>query len=70
MKGIIDRFEGDLVVIEVDGKTRNVSKELVGSKVKVNDVVEFVNEKWIVNEEESEKRRKKIKSLMESVWEE
>ena len=31
MKGIIDPFEGDLVVIEVDGKTRNVSKELVGS---------------------------------------
>ncbi|MFJ5624405.1 DUF3006 domain-containing protein [Peribacillus loiseleuriae] len=69
MKGIIDRFEGDLVVIEVDRKTQNVPKELVDSKVKVSDVVEFVNEKWIVNEEETEKRRKKIKSLMESVWE-
>ncbi|MGE8078744.1 DUF3006 domain-containing protein [Peribacillus loiseleuriae] len=69
MKGIIDRFEGDLVVIEVDGKTQNVPKELVDSKVKVSDVVEFVNEKWIVNEEETEKRRKTIKSLMESVWE-
>ncbi|MFJ7974433.1 DUF3006 domain-containing protein [Peribacillus sp. JNUCC 23] len=69
MKGIIDRFEGDFVVIEVDGNTQNVPKELVESKVKVNDVVEFVNEKWVVHEEETEKRRKKIKSLMESVWE-
>lgn len=69
MKGIIDRFEGDLVVIEVDGNTQDVPKALVESKVKVNDVVEFVNEKWVVNEEETEKRRKKIKSLMESVWE-
>ncbi|WP_028392364.1 DUF3006 domain-containing protein [Bacillus cihuensis] len=69
MKGIIDRFEGDLVVVEVDGKTINVPKKLVDSKVKVSDVVELVNEKWMVNEAETEKRRKKIKSIMESVWE-
>ncbi|MBA9026169.1 DUF3006 domain-containing protein [Peribacillus huizhouensis] len=69
MKGIIDRFEGDLVVVEVDGKTINVPKKLVDSKVKVSDVVELVNEKWMANEAETEKRRKKIKSIMESVWE-
>ena len=69
MKGIVDRFEGDFVVIEIEGNTKDVPKETLNPSVKVNDVVELVDGKWIVKEEETEKRRKEIKALMDSVWE-
>ena len=69
MKGIVDRFEGDFVVIEIEGNTKDVPKKQVDSSVKVNDVVELVDGKWIVKEEETEKRKKEIKALMDSVWE-
>ena len=59
MKGIVDRFEGDFVVIEIEGNTKDVPKKQVDSSVKVNDVVELVDGKWIVKEEETEKRRKR-----------
>ncbi|MFJ7826136.1 DUF3006 domain-containing protein [Psychrobacillus sp. NPDC096623] len=69
MKGIVDRFEGDIVVIEIDGKTQDISKDIVNSDVKVSDVVELVNGKWVLRKEETDKRKKEIKSLMDSVWE-
>lgn len=69
MKGIVDRFEGDLVVIEVEGKTQDIPKDLVNEDVKVNDVVELKDGKWIARKEETTKRKKEIKALMDSVWE-
>ena len=69
MKGIVDRFEGDFVVIEIEGNTKDIPKKQVDPSVKVNDVVELVDGKWIVKEEETEKRKKEIKALMDSVWE-
>ena len=69
MKGIVDRFEGDFVVIEIEGNTKDIPKKQVDSSVKVNDVVELVDGKWIVKEADTERRRKEIKALMDSVWE-
>ena len=69
MKGIVDRFEGNIVVIEIDGNTQDISKDIVNSDVKVSDVVELVNGKWVTKKEETDKRKKEIKSLMDSVWE-
>lgn len=68
-KGIIDRFEGDLVVIEVDGLTRDIAKTEVDPEVKVGDVVHLVDGKWQSDPHESKKRSEKIKKLMDGVWE-
>jgi len=69
MKGIVDHFEGNIVVIEIDGNTQDISRDIVDSTVKVNDVVELVNGFWITQKEESATRSKEIKNLMDSVWE-
>ena len=69
MKGIVDRFEGNFVVIEIEGNTKDILKKQVDSSVKVNDVVELVDGKWMVKEADTERRRKEIKALMDSVWE-
>jgi hypothetical protein len=69
MKGIVDRFEGEFVVIEIDGVTKDIMKSDVDDHVKAGDSVLFLDSKWIVDENETKKRSKEIKKLMDDVWE-
>jgi hypothetical protein len=69
MKGIVDRFEGEIVVIEVDGVTVDILKDIVDAGVKVGDSVECINGKWMTDEAATEHRAKNIKGLMDDVWE-
>ncbi|MEC2053913.1 DUF3006 domain-containing protein [Peribacillus psychrosaccharolyticus] len=69
MKGIVDRFEGEYAVIEVDGKTRDVKRNLFADSVRVSDVVILKNGKWERDSDETLKRKKEVKKLMDSVWE-
>lgn len=43
LKGVIDRFEGDWAVIELDGESepRNVSRKLVPKRAKEGDYLQF-----------------------------
>lgn len=69
MKGIIDRFEGEYAVIEVDGETRDVKRNLIADSVRVSDIVILKNGKWERDSDETLKRKKEVKKLMDSVWE-
>ncbi|OZM56326.1 hypothetical protein CIB95_13000 [Lottiidibacillus patelloidae] len=69
MRGIIDRFEGNIVIIEIEGKTKDYSRNNVDSSVKQNDVVVYRDGRWIPDGEETKKRSEKIKKLMTDVWE-
>lgn len=59
MKGIVDRFEGEYAVIEVDGKTRDVKRKLIADSVRVSDVVILNNGIWERDSDETDKRKKK-----------
>jgi hypothetical protein len=69
VKGIVDRYEGDLVVIEIDGVTKDYLKADVDPNFKVGDTVVFVEGKWLTDEEQTKNRSKQIKKLMDDVWE-
>lgn len=69
MKGIVDRFEGEYAVIEVDGKTRDVKRNLIADSVRISDVVMLKNGVWERDPDETTKRKEEIKKLMDSVWE-
>ncbi|MGF7050327.1 AmiR/NasT family two-component response regulator [Paenibacillus sp. DS2015] len=69
MKGIVDRFEGDYVVIEIEGQTRDIDKSDVAVSVKVGDVVIFVAGVWKTDATETGQREQQIKKLMDDVWE-
>lgn len=69
MKGIVDRFEGEYAVIEVDGKTRDIKRNLIADSVRVSDVVILKNGNWERDSDETDKRKKEVKKLMDSVWE-
>ncbi|AXI09231.1 DUF3006 domain-containing protein [Oceanobacillus zhaokaii] len=69
IKGIIDRFEGNIAVVEIDGMTKDYNKALFPKEASVGDVIEIEGKKVTVLKKESEKLRKEIEDLMNDVWE-
>ncbi|WP_400243651.1 DUF3006 domain-containing protein [Niallia sp. JL1B1071] len=69
MKGIIDRFEGDFAVIEINGKTQDFPKRILPKKAAVGDVVEITGNNVKILKTETDKLRKEIEDLMNDVWE-
>jgi hypothetical protein len=68
MNGIVDRFEGEIVVIEIDGVMQDFSKSIVEPSVQAGDSVNLIDGKWVTNKVETENRTKKIKELMNNIW--
>jgi hypothetical protein len=69
VKGIIDRFEGKLAVVEIEGKTKDFPKSIFPKSAVVGDVVEIDGEKVKVLKDETKKLRQVIEELMDDVWE-
>lgn len=69
LKGIIDRFEDDIVVVEIIGNTQDFPKTTFPKEAEVGDIVEIDGNSVKVLKEESEKLRKEIENLMEEVLE-
>ncbi|WP_068616644.1 DUF3006 domain-containing protein [Paenibacillus tuaregi] len=69
MKGIVEGFEDNYCIIEIEGNSKNVPLNEVNSSVKTCDVVEWNGHEWVTNPEETQIRIKEIKSLMKDVWE-
>ena len=63
----LDCFKGEYVVIEIDGETRDIPRELVDETVSVSDVVILKQGKWYTDKEATNKRSQQIKSLMDNI---
>lgn len=63
---IIDRFEGDMAVIEYEGKTFNLPRNLLPTEAREGNVIKI---SISVDREETEKRQKRIQELMDDVFE-
>ncbi|CAH0345725.1 DUF3006 domain-containing protein [Bacillus sp. CECT 9360] len=68
-KGVIDRFEGSIAVVEVAGETVDFPKDIFPKEAKAGDVVEISGDNVKVLNSETEKLRKEIEDLMDEVWE-
>ncbi|MED5072957.1 DUF3006 domain-containing protein [Anoxybacillus geothermalis] len=66
VKGIIDRFEGDIAVVEIDKKTLDLPKTIFPKETDVGDVVII---EVTIDKKETEKLRKEIEELMNEVFE-
>ena len=64
MKFIIDRFEGDYAIVELENKKMiNVPKEILPEGVYEGSVITVV-----IDEVETMKRKNNIKKLMDDLW--
>lgn len=63
---VIDRFEGDMAVIEYNGRTFDLPKNLLPKEAKEGDVLKILID---VYKEKTKKHRKRIKNLMNELFE-
>ncbi|MFQ6391575.1 DUF3006 domain-containing protein [Priestia aryabhattai] len=69
IKGIIDRFEEGFAVVEIEGITKDYPKDIFPEDTQVGDVVYITGNKVTVDRQETKKREKEIKDLMNELWE-
>lgn len=71
MKVIIDRFEGDYAICEKEDQTMiDLERKKIPKNTKSGDALR-VNEDGSISldEKETDKRKKRIETLMEDMWE-
>ena len=68
-KGIIDRFEGELAVVEFDDEMKDIPKSKLPKKTNVGDVLIFDGNKITVSKKENSKLEKEIDDLMDELFE-
>ena len=69
IRGIIDRVEGDYVLVEMDGGIKPYPRNLFPKEFKAGDVVIINGNSIRIDKKETINRQKKIKNLMDSIWE-
>ena len=69
MRGIIDQFEEDWVIVEIDGETQDFKRAIFPKEAVVGDVVEIEGNKVKILKDETQQLRKEIEELMDDVWE-
>lgn len=70
MRGIIDRLEGDIAVVEIAGKImKNIHVSVLPYGVKEGAVIDFYSGKWWLNKEETQKRRADMSKKMDKMFE-
>lgn len=68
-RGYIDRFEGDLAVIEVDGSTIDVLRDRLPAGARPGDAVVIEGDKIRLDPDRKAAREKEIQDLMNDLWE-
>ncbi|HBC97255.1 MAG TPA: DUF3006 domain-containing protein [Clostridium sp.] len=69
MRAIIDRFEGPYAVCEKKDKTMiNIKRLDLPKDAKEGCVLDIYENKIIVNESETKKRKEKIDFLTKNIW--
>ncbi len=69
MIGIIDRFESEFAVVELENeKMINIKRTEIPKEAKEGYVLN-IEEKITINYEETEKRKRKIDEITKDIWE-
>ncbi|MFZ3102493.1 MAG: DUF3006 domain-containing protein [Desulfitobacteriaceae bacterium] len=68
MKGIIDRLEGNMAVVEIDGRLLDIPRDQLPDKVKEGDVIVGEKGAYLIDEQETKRRRKEIEKLTKNLW--
>lgn len=67
MRGIVDRIEGAVIVLEINGKYENIPLKKFPKDISEGDIVIYDNGYKILKEE-TEKRKKKMEQLLKSLF--
>ncbi len=65
---ILERYEGNIAVLEIDGKIKNVPTKMLKENIKEGTVLVFEDNMYLPDSEATAVRRKKIASLQEDLF--
>lgn len=66
---VLERFEGDTAVLEVDGKLKNVPKAMLKGEIKEGTVLILKDNMYLPDSSATKNRREKIAALQEDLFE-
>lgn len=70
MRYIVDRFEGAFAVCEDEsGKMHDIKKSLLPPKVAEGDVLQNQADCFVIDAEQTQRRRAKMRKKLQSLWE-
>ncbi|MBO0999323.1 DUF3006 domain-containing protein [Bacillus sp. SD075] len=69
VQGIIDRFEGKIAVVEINGGMKDFPTSALPKKAKVGDMLIIEDNTITLSKEGTEKLRKEIDDLMDELFE-
>jgi hypothetical protein len=70
IKGIIDRFEGEFAILEIEGENRIVKKRDIPPEAKEGEVMVFSQNNWIIDKNATAQRKINIDKLANELWSE
>lgn len=65
---IIDRFEGDIAVVEANDTMLEIPRRLLPSDAQEGDVLQKDGDAYLVDRDATEKRKEEINRLMKGIW--
>ena len=68
-KGVIDRFEGELAVIEFDDEMKDIPKGKLPKEANVGDILIFNGDQIIIDTNGTKKLKQEIEDLMDELFE-
>jgi len=69
MQAVIDRFEGDLAVLEIDGSIKHVPRYEIPEAAREGDILILWRGVWTIDKGSTRNRKKEITALGEELWE-
>lgn len=69
MRGIVDRIEGGVIILEIDGKYKDIPLEKFPKDISEGDIVIYDNGYKILREE-TNKRKNEMRKLLRSLFDE
>lgn len=69
IKGIIDRFEGEYAVVEIEGVMKIVKHSDLPAEAQAGDVLIFDKNQWQIDNQGTEKLKQNIDKLANELWE-
>lgn len=67
MEGIVDRFEEDKVLLEIEDGILTFDRTLFPKGIKEGDMVQYVDNKFIIKEKETIERKEYMDNLFKSL---
>jgi hypothetical protein len=69
LKAVIDRFEGEYAVLDIEGRIENIKSSEIPGKAREGDVLVKKGDKWIIDREATKNLKKEIDDLADELWE-